>query len=68
MVTVTHPITGIERERTVRIADSDWLHQYILLMKEKAWRFIDEEQTNPIRKPGIENPKLYWPHFRYIGD
>ena len=66
-VTVTHPITNEERERTVRIASEDWLNKYKRLMRRKNWSFIDEEQSNPLRDPKNDDPKLYWPHFRWIG-
>ncbi|MCH2450350.1 MAG: hypothetical protein MK198_09420 [Gracilimonas sp.] len=66
-VTLTHPVTGIERERTVRIADKDWLEHYKTLMEDNNWRFIDEEQTNPLRDPEKDDPTLYWTHFRRIG-
>lgn len=65
---VFNPVTGVTRERTVLLFESDWIEQYERLMLQRSWFFIDEGQNNPNRNSNDDQPGIRYPHFNWRGN
>jgi len=65
---VLDPVTGIIRERTVLVFESDWIENYRVLMQLRNWFFVDEGQNNPNRNPINDQPGIRYPHFNWRGN
>jgi hypothetical protein len=64
VVTIENKETEQQEQKTVRIADVDWVKKFKEFMIEYKWAFFDEGQT----KTDIEKRTRRFPHFDWKGN